>query len=218
MTAWLAGVLAPLNVVLFRVGNDGVTWAELLGFVTGGAAVALTVRRHVANFPVGIANSAFFLVVFVSARLWADGALQVVFMALGFAGWWQWLYGGRSRTALRVTSAPWRTLLGCALFVAAATYPTTVALRGVHDIAPFWDALTTSLSLSAQWLLNTKRIQNWYWWLAADCIYVPLYFLKHLDLTGIVYLLFLGLCVAGLRDWRRVHLTPAAAAPLGAAA
>ena len=218
MIGWLAGLVAPLNVVLFRAGNDGVTWAELVGFITGGAAVALTVRRHVANFPVGIANSAFFLVLFGSARLWADSALQVVFIVLGFAGWWQWLYGGQARTALRVTRAPWRTLGGCALFVAAATYPTTVALRGVHDIAPFWDALSTCLSLAAQWLLNTKRIQNWYWWLAADCIYVPLYFVKGLDLTGVVYLLFVGLCLAGLRDWRRAGQTPAAAIPVAVAA
>ena len=39
----LAHLLAPLNVVLFRLGNDQVTAAELLGFVTGAASVWLTV-------------------------------------------------------------------------------------------------------------------------------------------------------------------------------
>lgn len=37
MIAWLASVVAPLNHVLFTVGNDAVSWAELLGFITGGA-------------------------------------------------------------------------------------------------------------------------------------------------------------------------------------
>jgi nicotinamide mononucleotide transporter len=77
----LAHLLAPLNVVLFTVGNDQVTVAELLGFVTGAASVWLTVLARVSNFPVGIANSAFFLVLFVSARLYADSGLQVVYIA-----------------------------------------------------------------------------------------------------------------------------------------
>jgi nicotinamide mononucleotide transporter len=60
----LAHLLAPLNVVLFRLGNDQVTAAELLGFVTGAASVWLTVRARISNFGVGIANSGFFLVLF----------------------------------------------------------------------------------------------------------------------------------------------------------
>jgi nicotinamide mononucleotide transporter len=67
-------------------------------------------------------------------------------------------------------------------------------------------------------LLNTKRIQNWYWWLAADCIYVPLYFVKRLDLTGAVYVLFLTLCIAGLRDWRRMSDAAVPALPIAVAA
>ena len=105
MINWLASIVAPLNHVLFTVGNDAVSWAELLGFVTGAACVYLTVRAHVANFPVGIVNSALFLVLFLSARLWADGALQVVFIVLGVIGWWQWLRGGAGRTELEVGRA-----------------------------------------------------------------------------------------------------------------
>jgi len=77
-------------------------------------------------------------------------------------------------------------------------------LRATHDVAPFWDAVTTSLSLAAQWLLNAKRIENWVFWIAADCIYVPLYAVKRLDLTAVVYVLFLVMCVAGIRSWKGV--------------
>ena len=82
----------------------------------------------------------------------------------------------------------------------AVLYP---LLRSVHDSAPFLDALTTSLSLVAQWLLNGKRIATWYFWIAADSIYVPLYLSRGLNLTAIVYVLFLAMCVAGLRAWSR---------------
>jgi nicotinamide mononucleotide transporter len=202
---WLAALVAPLNHVLFHVGDDGVSWAELLGFLTGAACVALTVRRHIANFPVGIANSAFFLVLFASARLWADSGIQVVYIVLGFVGWWQWRHGGVARAALVIGRASLTTLTLLGVGVVLGTVGLTALLRSAHDIAPFWDALTTSLSLAAQWLLNAKKIENWLWWIAADCIYVPLYFVKHLDLTGIVYVAFLVMSITGLRGWRAVE-------------
>lgn len=43
MVTALAHLLAPLNVALFTLGNDQVSVAELLGFVTGAACVWLTV-------------------------------------------------------------------------------------------------------------------------------------------------------------------------------
>ena len=217
----LAQLLAPLNTVLFTLGNDRVTWAELLGFGTGAASVWLTVLARISNFGVGIANSAFFLVLFLSARLFADSGLQVVYIVLGFTGWWQWLRGGQHRARLVVTRSPWSLLAACAVFVVAATWGLTILLRAADDIAPFWDALTTALSLAAQFLLNCKKIENWAFWIAADLIYVPLYVVKRLDLTAIVYVLFLGMCVMGVSAWRRALATAAStvvvAAPAAAA-
>jgi nicotinamide mononucleotide transporter len=204
----LAHLLAPLNVALFTLGNDHVSVAELLGFVTGAASVWLTVLARISNFPVGIANSAFFLVLFASARLFADSGLQVVYIALGFAGWWQWLHGGPERSRLTVARSGWPLLACCVVFAAAATWGLTVLLTAVHDVAPFWDALTTAVSMAAQFLLNCKRIENWAFWIAADVVYIPLYVVKRLDLTAIVYVLFLALCVTGVRAWRRALRSP----------
>ena len=216
----LGRLVAPLNHPLFQLGQDSVTWAELLGFATGAACVWLCVRVSVWNFPVGIANNLFFLVLFWSARLYADASLQVVYLALAGYGWWVWLRGGERRSNRRMGRAGARTLLVLLALSAPATWGLTVLLTRAHDIAPFWDALTTALSLAAQWLLNAKQIQNWYFWIVADLVYVPLYFVKALDLTGIVYVLFLGMCLVGWRSWRRELATarptagePSAAAP-----
>lgn len=197
-------VLNALNHPLFVFGNDHVSSAEILGFITGVWCVWLTVKARISNFPVGIANSIFFLVLFFSARLYADGSLQIVYIVLGFVGWWQWIYAGPGHTKLVVTASSKRTLLILMVLGIAATWVLTLVLGAAHDIAPFWDALTTALSLVAQWLLNYKKVQNWFYWIIADVIYVPLYFVKHLDLTGIVYVLFLAMACMGLVQWRRL--------------
>ncbi|MEV4613392.1 nicotinamide riboside transporter PnuC [Kitasatospora sp. NPDC049258] len=206
---YLSELTAPLTTVLCHVGQDEVTWAELLGFATGAAGVWLTVRARIWNFPVGIANNLFFLVLFAGARLYADAALQLVFLALGAHGWWQWLRGrpdGAAGPAFRRAGAG--TVLTLAALLAPATWGLTVLLTRAGDSAPFWDALTTALSLAAQWLLNTRRIETWYFWIAADLVYVPLYLSRSLDLTALVYLLFLAMCGLGLRAWHRDLAAP----------
>jgi nicotinamide mononucleotide transporter len=199
----LHALVAPLNAVLFHFGQDAVTWAELLGFATGAVCVWLTVRVNIWNFPIGIANNVFFLVLFWTARLYSDAALQIVYLVLGAVGWWEWLRGGERRTRRAMGHATARHVCALVVLAVPATWGLTLLLGRAHDIAPFWDALTTALSLAAQWLLNLKKFENWYFWLCADAVYVPLYFVKVLYLTGIVYVLFFGLCLAGLLAWHR---------------
>ncbi|MEU6818905.1 nicotinamide riboside transporter PnuC [Streptomyces sp. NPDC046860] len=199
----LAGLTEPLNHQLFHLGQDAVTWSELLGFATGAVCVWLCVRANVWNFPVGIANNLFFLVLFWSARLYADAALQIVYLLLAACGWYVWLRGGDRRSRRPVGHASRATLCVLAALLVPATWGLTVLLTRAGDSAPFWDALTTALSLAAQWLLNAKLIENWYFWIAADLVYIPLYFARGLDLTGIVYVLFLAMCLVGWRSWRR---------------
>jgi NadR type nicotinamide-nucleotide adenylyltransferase len=50
-----------------------------------------------------------------------------------------------------------------------------------------------------------KQIENWLVWIAADVIYIPLYFVKGLPLTGVLYSVFALMCVKGWRDWARAR-------------
>ena len=84
----------------------------------------------------------------------------------------------------------------------AATLGIWQLLQPYGGSASFWDALTTSLSLGSQWLLNRKKLESWLGWIAVDVIYVPLYLWKQLYLTAVLYALFLVLAVMGYRAWR----------------
>jgi nicotinamide mononucleotide transporter len=199
----LADVIGWANDVVFTIARDHVTWAELVGFVTGVASVWLAAGRRMSNWPIGIANSAFFGLLFIDARLYADASLQLVYIGLGFFGWWAWLRMGPRRTRLDVRLAGFGLLAGTAVGVAAATFALVPILRAAHDSAPVLDALTTAGSLGAQFLLCLKRVQNWYWWIAVDVIYVPLYLSRELTLTAAVYVVFLVICLRAVPVWRR---------------
>ena len=193
--------MVVLTKTVFELFGEPVSWAELFGFVTGIACVALAVAQRIETFPVGIANNVFFVILFTDARLFADAALQLVFIALGVMGWVTWAKIKVPGT-FKVRRAGPRLLIGTALGVGVATLILIPILRAAHGAAPGWDAATTSMSLGAQLLLNLKRLETWYVWIAVDLIYVPLYFSRDLNLTALVYIVFLALCVQGWRQWR----------------
>ena len=216
---WKIGwsVFAVVSLVLVvlsltKVAALGMT--EVLGFVTGAACVMLVVRQNIWNYPIGLANNLFFIILFWQTRLYGDMGLQVVYVVLAILGWYWWLHGGEHHSRLKVRQTG--VMEACVLTVvcAALTFGFTLYFRSVNDSAPFLDALTTSLSLVAQWLLNGKRIENWFVWITADIIYVYLYASKGLILTSVLYAGFIGLCIAGLIAWRRALAEPRPAAPV----
>ena len=180
-----------------------IDFTEACGFVTGAVCVWLVTRGNIWNWPVGLANNLFFAVLFWRARLFADMGLQGVYFALGLWGWWHWLRGGENHSRLEVTRATRTEWLGIALFLAFGTWGLRELLIVVNGAAPLWDSLTTTLCLAAQYLLCRKRIENWWLWIAADLIYVPLYFARHLPLTAILYAGFIVLCGIGLFRWKK---------------
>lgn len=186
--------------------------AEAWGFVTGGICVWLVVREHLWNWPVGLANNIFFFILFLHGRLFADMSLQIIYLALGVYGWLNWIFGGKNRTALTITRTTRVEWLALILGIPLCTFAMRQFLFTVNDAAPLWDALTTILSLVAQYLLCRKRFENWWLWIAADIIYVPLYFSRKLPLTGILYAVFLIMCLVGVREWDR-SLKKGAGAP-----
>lgn len=195
-------VLDALLGALQRPALGPVSWAELFGDVTGIACVWLTARRHIANWPVGLANNAFFFLLFWWAKLYGDAVLQLVFGALGAYGWWAWARPGEAaRRVRRATAAEWLVLLPV---TAAATVGAAGWLAGHTDSpVPRWDAAVLCLSLAATYCQARRHLESWWLWIAVDVLSVPLYLVRRLYPTAGLYAVFLALCVLGLRGWSR---------------
>ena len=196
---------------IHRLGVD-VTWAEVLGDITGLMAVWWAAREHVWTWPIGNLNSALFLILFIDAKLYANAFLQIVFIALGCIGWWTWLRTGpeaRPRAVIRRTRP--REWVGFAAVGAPFLAAWTWWLSSRTDSpAPFWDALTLTLAILATYGQTRKLVESWWIWIIVDAVSVPLYLSRDLYPTAALYVVFGCLCVAGLRDWSRtLAQTPA---------
>lgn len=182
------------------------SWSEVGGFAAGALSVLLYVRQSVWAWPVGIANSVFWLVLFWDTRLFLDAGLQVVYIGLGILGWVWWARGRRVNGerlgelwVRRTGRSQALVLVGIGLVATAGLWWT---MEEVSDAAPLQDAATTVVSLVAQYMLTRKLLGSWWCWIAVDIAYIVLYASKELYLTAALQPLFIGLCVLGLRSWK----------------
>lgn len=201
----LQAILDFLNSPALTLLGEHTTWAELLGFLTGGLCVYLVAVENIWTWPLGIANAVFFFVLFLDAHLYTDAYLQIFYLVACAVGWWAWLKAGPNKTELHVKKAPWQLLLACGFGIAIFAYLMFPILHAAHGAYPIPDATTTGLSVAAQLLMSFKLLQNWYLWMAADIIYIPVYALKGLYFTSVLYIVFFALCVKGLVYWTGVY-------------
>lgn len=179
-------------------------WQELLGFITGVLCVWLLVKENIWNWPVGIANNIFYILIFFQSGLYADMGLQFVYIAIALYGWWNWLHGGRNHSELAVNRASPATLLAYAGVAAAATgVPYFLLRRFTPSTVPLADGLTTAMFLTAQYMMSRKIVENWWFWIIGDALAIGLYIYKDLYLTAVLYVVFMAMCVAGLVEWRK---------------
>ena len=74
---------------------------------------------------------------------------------------------------------------------------------------PYWDSTTSVLSITAMWLTAKKKIENWVIWLVVDLLATGIYYYKGLYFYCILYLVYIGMAVAGYLSWRKsMNLAP----------
>lgn len=211
----LLSAAQPLFTVSFTALGAPVTWLELLAFVLAVAMVVCNIRVIPWGWPLAIASSLLYFLLFWQSRLYGDAGLQIFFATMAAWGWWQWLRGttaqGRTLTVRRLpVQGRW-----LALAIALAAWPALGLFldRYTDTDVPYWDAFPTALSVVGQYLLGRKYVENWPTWVVVNVAGVSLFAYKGLWLTVVLYTLFVAMSFAGWRAWRALAdgLRPAGA-------
>ncbi len=196
---------APLLAAAFTLWGSPITWLEIVAFALSVAMVLLNLRVNPWAWPLAIASSLLYALLFASSKLYGEAGLQFVFVAVSLWGWWQWLRAPDAADAH--TSVGWMSRRGiaAAAIATAAAWPLLALLlmRLTDSDVPWLDALPTVASITGQVLLGLKRVENWPVWLAVNLFSVGLFAYKGLWLTALLYAVFAALSVVGWRAWRR---------------
>jgi nicotinamide mononucleotide transporter len=208
--------LDSLNGVAFSVFGEHVKWADMTGNLLGLAGLALGWRRSVAAWPVQLLSGAVLVVAYWSAHLTGGGGKQLLVIAVAVWGWFRWRQGRREAGDIAVRFATWRERGQ----LAGGTVLGTLAVVGLFTAFPSlswnpWpDAYIFVGTLAAMTAQARGLVEFWFAWLLVDIVGVPLAFSSGLAFSGLVYVVYLGLVLWGLRSWwLRTRTGPVAATP-----
>ncbi len=176
---------------------------ELAGFLVTIASIFLATRENVAYYPTGIASVLLYTWIYFDAKLYAESALQLIWLVLLIYGWYHWLRGGANRTELPVSRTPkwgWLTAVSTGLLMTGIIV--MIQRNYTDNPAPFVDSSIAAWSIVAQWMTARKWLENWLFWLIVNAVAVPLYITRELRLTAVLYAILFVLAIEGWRKWR----------------
>lgn len=165
--------------------------------------VALVARRNVWNYPFALVAVTLYAFVFYEAKLYSDMLLQGFFFALNLYGWANWLRA-KDDSGVPVGWMTPRERSFWALATIIAWVAWSAAMHRFTDAAAPWaDGGIAMASIAAQGLLARRRVESWFLWILVDLIAIPLFAWRGLYATSAVYVVLLGISIAGLIEWRR---------------
>lgn len=177
---------------------------ELLANLLNAASIWLAGRNSIHTWWTGIAGCALFGWVFFDARLYADVTLQAFFIGSSIIGYARWR-GGHTRAPRPITRSKLTHAVALGAFTLFASSAYAWILRRYTDAAlPFADSLVLGFSVLGQLLLVARRIENWWCWIVVNSVAVPLYALRGLSLTAVLYACFWVNAWIALIHWRRL--------------
>lgn len=201
------------------IGDSQILVREVVGNGFGLASMLLGMRRKVITWPVGMVGNLLLLTVFLGGvfatpqdkDLWGQAGRQVFFFAVSAYGWWRW-HRNRSRGLVGDSGAvvprwaTWRER-GLLLLAALGMFALTVtALTALESWSPVPDAWILTGSMLATYGMARGWMEFWLLWIAVDAVGVPLLFAAGYYPSALLYLVYAGFALWGLRTWWRVQV------------
>jgi len=184
-----------------------IDFLEAGGLIFGLLCVWFLIKDNILTWPSGIIYVLISFVIFWRTKLYADFGLHFVFLALNIYGWYYWIKGGREKEAksivpiTTINSNWWIVLIGSS---AISIYIMGKLLSMTDAAVPYWDSTTTVLSIAGRWLTARKKIENWHFWFVVDVIATGVYVYKEIYFYALLYLLYIGMAVAGYLSWKKI--------------
>lgn len=174
------------------------TILEIAAFITSLLAVTLGVlgKRH--TWIWWNVGSIFYAVLFFQSQYYASAALQFIFIAAAFWGWFGW---SKTGAVPRKSTTKERVVFLSALAISSvALYPLLTEIGATSSAIESFGFVG---SVIAQILMVLHRFEAWPLWLIVDAAYTYQYFNGELYLTAFLYLIFTALAIWGWIRWQR---------------
>lgn len=178
--------------------------AEIAGTLIGIAYLYWEYKADSKVWLAGMLMPAISLVVYWQSGLYADFGINVYYLLVAVYGLYLWRRNPQGTHAgeLPVTHTPLR--LCPALFLAFLVSFLLIGwlLCRTDSTVPWWDSLTTALSIVGMWMLARKWVEQWWVWMLVDVVSCVLYIYKGIYFYAALYGIYAVVAWFGYRKWK----------------
>jgi nicotinamide mononucleotide transporter len=194
--------MAYLSELIAQLGS----WSpsEITAVVFAILYLLLAIRENIwCWFCAGI-STAIYVFVYFDARLYMESVLNVFYFGMALYGWFVWRSGEGIGGSIPVTTwAPHVHLVAIGVIAGLAT-GSGFLLDAYTDAAfPYTDSATTFAAIWATFLIARKVLENWWYWLVIDVVSIFIYWSRGLELTALLFLLYVIMIPFGLFNWKK---------------
>lgn len=178
---------------------------QIVGTLLGLLYLWLEYKANIWVWIVGAIMPMVHGMLYLSSGIYADAAMQLYYVAAGIYGLCVWLRGSkREEKRVDIQFTPRKWIFSLVLVYLVLHVVLYFMLSEFTDSrVPFFDSMSTALSIVAMWMLSRKLVEQWLVWLVVDMISVGLYLYKGIPITAMLYTLYCALAVAGYMRWRK---------------
>ena len=177
---------------------------EMAGVVAAILYLLLAIRESIWCWLFAGISTAIYVYLFITARLYMESALNVFYFVMAIYGFMVWYRGHTPEHELRVSVWPLSTH-GIAIAVILLVSLGSGYLLDVKTDAafPYIDSLTTWSAIWATFLIARKVLENWWYWLVIDIASIFIYWYRDLQLTSLLFVVYVIMIPFGLVSWTR---------------
>lgn len=186
---------------------------ELIVLLAGLISMWFSRKENIYVFPLtAIAAGVYIFSNLADEWLPGNAGLGAYFLAMSIYGWKVWAKRDRRRhRVVRITnSSPkekqWQMIYFAASFVVLFAIIHLFKIYFTPGAIAWPDALVYATAFTAMWMMVQKKLECWYWWMAAIAMIIPLYFIKNYLLTSIYYVPALAMAYWALHRWKRKRI------------
>jgi len=177
---------------------------EVVAVVMALLYLFLAIRQNIwCWFGAGI-STAIYVYLFLDAKLYMQSALNGFYFAMAIYGWVVWRSGQTEEKQLPVVSWPLMTHVYAILLIAAVGLFNGYVLDTQTDSEhAYVDAIIAWGAIWATFLVARKVLENWWYWLVIDIASIFIYWSRDLQLTSVLFVVYVLMIPFGLVSWAR---------------
>lgn len=189
-------------------------YLEIIGTIVGLIYLWLEYHASIYLWVASIVMPLIYIFIYHDAGLYADMGINIYYVIASIYGiiCWRWGISRKNKkdasTALKITHTPTSRITPLSIISIALIFAIAYILITFTDSnVPWWDSVTTSLSIVAMWMMARKYIEQWWVWIVVDVISAGLYVYKELFFTAGLYALYAIIAYFGYKKWKELMLT-----------